>query len=171
MQRLRLSILPVVFVATLIAQDKPDFSGRWVLAAATVTDPNVAQSLTVKQLIARTNVFGAPIEPYFSEINIERQFVDHARTDTYQIGIMGGTTGGVVGLGGRPVTQSRFSVLWDADRLVIQTSSDSGTAQAAQHSERTEIWQLDPTGILTLSVSSSGSGIEPKSNVLTYRKN
>jgi hypothetical protein len=170
MQRVLLAVLPVVFVAMLFAQGKPDFSGRWVLASATVADPDVAESLTVKQVIARTNVFGAPMEPYFSEISIEREFVDHARTDTYQIGTAGGTIGGVGGLGGRPVTQSRVSVQWDADRLVIETSSDSGTAQAAQHSERKEIWQLDPTGTLTSSVSSSGSGIEPRSNVLTYRK-
>jgi len=171
-QRVFLPLLPFAYVATLVAQDQPDSSGQWVLASTAFRGPDLAQFLTVKQTIARTNAFGAPMEPFFKEITIERQFVDHSTTDTYQIGTRGGTTGGLIGRNGQPTTQTHFSIRWDDGRLVIETSSDSETpGQSAQHVERTEIWQLDPTGRLRMRVSSSGSGIEPRSSVLTYRRN
>ena len=163
MRRLGLSILPIAFVVTLFAQEKPDFSGRWVLSPSAVVDRDVPQSLTVKQVVARTNVF--------EDITIVREFADHARTDTYQIGIVGGTIGGVSRLLGRPVTETRFSVQWDANRLVFKTSSDSEVpGQTQQHSEHTEIWQLAGDGTLIMAVTDRSSSVEPASKVLTYRK-
>lgn len=172
MQRFGRSMLSIAFVATLAAQDKPDFSGHWVLASATNLDPDVPQSLTVKQTIARTNRFGVPMEPFFKEMTIERQYADHASADTYDIGTVGGRTGRLIGRGSQPITETHFSIRWVVDRLVIETSGTTEVpGQNAQHDERIEIWQLDPTGILTLTVSASASGIESQSKVLTYRRN
>ena len=55
-----LSILSMLVAATVAAQDKPDFSGRWILETSVPAGPDVARSLTVRQTVVRTNVYGAP---------------------------------------------------------------------------------------------------------------
>ena len=170
--------IPSMLVAAAVAvQDKPDFSGHWVLAPSPGSGPDVARSLTVRQSIARTNVYGAPIEPFFKDLTVEREFVSDVRTDTYQIGVEGGTVGGMVPAGRETgssanISQTRFSVHWEGNRLVIETGSYSGpTRDAGPYTEHTEVWQLDDAGILILSVTDRGSGIESKTKTLTYRKN
>ena len=54
-----LSILSLLVAATVAAQDKPDFSGRWILETSAGAGPDVARSLTVHQPVVRTNVYGA----------------------------------------------------------------------------------------------------------------
>ena len=158
-----LSLLSIALSVTIAAQDKPDFSGRWVLAGSAHSDSDVAQSLTVRQPIARTNVFGAPMEPYFKELTVERQFANHVSTETYPIGVIGGTVGG----GG---SQTRISVRWENDRLVIETGSYAGsTREAGPYTEHTEEWKLD-AGALTISIIDRASDTESRSNTLTYRK-
>jgi len=172
-----LSILSMLVAATVAAQGKPDFSGRWVLAASPGAGPNVARSLTVRQPIVRTNVYGAPMDPLFGELTVERQFVSAVRTDIYQIGVTGGRVGGVVptGRGTGPdmnIPEDRFSVRWEGNRLVIETGNYSGpTREAGPYTEHVEVWQLDARGMLILSVTDRGSGIESTTKTLTYRKN
>jgi hypothetical protein len=67
--------LSIAVTATGAAQDQPDFSGRWVLTSVLSVDSNVAQSLTVRQPVARVNAFGAAMEPYFKELIVEREFI------------------------------------------------------------------------------------------------
>jgi hypothetical protein len=172
-----LSILSILVADPVEAQDKPDFSGHWVLATSAGSGPDVAQSLTVRQPIVRTDVFGAPIEPYFKELTVEREVGSRVRTDTYQIGLEGGTVGAVASAGGginpnANRSQTRFSVRWEGDRLVIETASNSGpTSQAGPYTEHTEVWQLNASGMLILSITDRGSGIGSTSITLAYRKN
>ena len=147
------------------AQDNPDFSGRWVLVSSSTPDPAAAQTLTVRQTVTRTNVFGRRIEPFFSALIVERQFGDRAATDTYQIGVQGGAVGG----GG---AESRHSVHWEGNRLVIETGSYSGPARRdGPYSEHIEEWQVDAAGRLVLSVTDRRSGAQETSSTLTYQKN
>ena len=105
------------------------------------------------------------MEPYFSALIVERQYVDRAATATYQIGVQGGIVGG----GG---AQSRISVRWDGNRLVIETGSYSGpTRSDGPYSEHTEEWQLDAAGRLVLSFTERRSSAPEVSNTLTYQKN
>jgi len=172
-----LAMLSILLAATVTAQDQPDFSGRWVLEASAVAGPDVAQSLTVRQPIVRTNVHGAPIPPFFKELSVERQFVTGARTDTYQIGVEGGVVGGVAPSNrgdapGANAPQSRFSVRWEDKRLVIESGRYSGsTREAGAYTEHTEIWQLDGADTLILSVIDAGSGRGSTTKTLIYRKN
>lgn len=54
------------------AQDKPDFSGRWVLATPQQSDTDIPLVLSVRQTLVRTTVHGEPMEPFFRDITIER---------------------------------------------------------------------------------------------------
>src|SRR5438034_5031855 len=113
-----LSILSMLVAATVAAQDKPDFSGRWILEVSAGAGPDVARSLTVRQPVVRTNVYGAPMPPFFKELRVERQFVTGVRTEAYQIGVEGGTVGGALptNRGTAPdvnVSQTSFSARWE----------------------------------------------------------
>jgi hypothetical protein len=171
-----LPILSIALVATVTAQDQPDFSGRWVLEASAAAGPDVAQSLIVRQPIVRTNVYGAPIPPMFKELSVERRFVTGARTEIYQIGAEGGAVGGVDAsnrgdAAGANAPQSRFSVRWDDKRLVIGSGRYSGsTREAGPYSEHTEVWQLDAAGMLIVSTTDGGTGRASTAKTLTYRK-
>lgn len=172
-----LSILSMLVAATVAAQDKPDFSGRWILETSAGASRDVARSLTVRQPVVRTNVYGAPMPPFFKELSVERQFVTDVRTDIYQIGVEGGMVGGVLpaNRGAAPdvnVSQTRFSVRWEDNRLVIDSGSYSGpTREAGPYTEHTEVWQLDAAGMLVVSITDRGSGIASTTKTLTYRKN
>jgi hypothetical protein len=172
-----LSILSILVAATVGAQDKPDFSGRWILEPSTDVGPDVARSLTVRQPVVRTNVFGAPMPPLFKELSVERQFVTDVRTETYQIGVVGGTVGGVVPTNRAPApnvnaSETRLWVRWENDRIVIDTGNYSGSSrETGPYSEHSEIWQLEAAGRLILSITDRGSGIASTTKTLTYRKN
>jgi hypothetical protein len=171
-----LSIL-VLVAATVTAQDKPDFSGRWILETSAVVGPDVARSLTVRQRVVRANVNGAPMPPFFNELSVERQYVTDVHAETYQIGVEGGTVGGVAATNRGPApdvnaSQTRLVVRWEDDRLVIDTGSYSGSSrEAGPYSEHSEIWRLDTAGVLILSITDRGSGIASTTKTLTYRKN
>jgi hypothetical protein len=168
-------ILASFVAATVVAQDNPDFSGRWMLENSSGASPDVALFLTVRQPIVRTNVYGAPMPPFFKELSVERQFGDDLRIETYQIGVEGGVVGAVAAnretASDVIVPQTRFSVRWEGNRLVIDTGRYSGgTREAGPYTEHTEVWELDPGGMLILSITDRGSGIASTMKTLTYRK-
>src|SRR5262245_24156245 len=114
------AILLMAIPTAVAAQDKPDFSGRWVLVSSGTPDPSAAQTLSVRQTVTRTNVRGGPMQPSFSTLIVERQFADRAATATYQIGVQGGMVGGG---DAQSRTETRHSVRWEGNRLVIETGS------------------------------------------------
>jgi hypothetical protein len=170
----RLGLFLVLLIATprfVATQKQPDFSGEWVLVSATRSDSDAAPMLTVRQTLVRTDASGQPMAPFFSQLIVERKFVDHPRKDTYQLGVhgvRGGISGGIIGGGG---VQTRYSVLWEGDRLVIETGSYSGPSrQDGPYWEHTEVWGLDREGQLVLSITDR-SDKDQTSNTLTYRRN
>jgi hypothetical protein len=149
-----LSLLSLV--AVVAAQDKPDFSGQWELVATAASSVDAASRLTVRQPIARTNVFGAPMKPAFATLTVERAFGDRATTETFQIGIQGGIVGG----GG---VRTRFSVGWEGDSLVIASGKETY--------EHREVWALDPDGLLIITETDTEAGHASTSKRLPYRRN
>jgi len=153
------------------AQQGTDFSGRWVLVSSAVADPNAARSITVRQPVTRTNNLGAPMPPAFLQLIVEREFADRVTTETHAIGLQGGMVGGIVGGDADARYQSRFSVNWEGQRLVIHRSSYSGaTRDAGPYWERDEEWELDPAGMLVISVTDRASDTEPRSNAFNYSR-
>ena len=167
-----LMALTVAMCATLAAQDKPDFSGRWILEAASPRSPHIALALTVRQSIVRTNVRGEPIEPFFRNLAAEREFEHGTRSDVYQIGVIGGIVPGV-SADGRPAEgpSMRHSVTWEGDALVIYRRDSNGrTAASGAWAERREVWSLDEDGRLRVAVTTRGSAEPARTAVAFYRR-
>ncbi len=169
-----------IFVITISGagqvSDKPDFSGRWVLVNSTGSAPDVPLALKVRQTIVTKTVRGDPMEPFFKDLVVVRQFKSGARSESYQIGIEGGVVGGVdrTGRGSGPngqVPRTYFAVRWAGNSLVIDTGSYSGaTKESGPYTEHTEVWQLDARGRLVMTVTDRRSGVEPTTRTLTYRR-
>ena len=164
----------LVFGSSGSSQAQPDFSGRWVLVDPLNTPVDLPRSMLVQQPLLTTNAFGQPMPPRFLDITIERDFAAGPRTDTYRIGIQGA----VVSVQppdytkpNRPNPQTRFAVRWDADRLIIDTVSYSGSKREdGPYTERTEMWELDSTGELRVTVNDRGSAMVSTSTTTMYRK-
>jgi hypothetical protein len=107
-------ILMVLLAVGCAAQDKPDFSGVWILGSPSQPTPDIPASLSVSQSVARTTARGEPMKLFFKDIAIDREFQSGTRSETYQIGIIGGV---VAGFGdGRPAgPRLHHSVKWDGD--------------------------------------------------------
>jgi hypothetical protein len=77
--------LALVVIST--SQDKPDFTGDWLLESASESAREIPQALTIRQSLIATNVFGEPINPFFKDIMVERKFESRAYTETLLIGV------------------------------------------------------------------------------------
>ena len=156
-----LSLLAVTVTAP---QTQPDFSGRWTLVSPETAAADVARALTVRQPIVRTNVYGAPMEPFFKEISVDRDFGGSKRTDTHRIGVRGGSMSmGPTG----PGASTTSYVRWEERQLVI----DTGRTDDGKFSGRTEVWQLDAAGLLTITVTERATGADSRTTTATYRRN
>jgi hypothetical protein len=158
-------------------QDRPDFSGRWKLSVPKAPDAEFPPSFVVRQTIARTNVRGEPMEPYFKDITVEWEFTGGTRSETYGIGGVGGRVSGIDTRPGAPPQTSfsaTHSVRWDGKRLVFETARyerPPAEPRADLYSERVEVWELGADGLLTISVTTRGSKVETTTKSATYVRN
>jgi hypothetical protein len=166
--RIWLGLLVSLIAGTTAAQEKPDFTGGWVLVAPRDGAVDAAPELLVRQWLEhKTSVRGVPVD--IPHVAIERQFQTGVRSESYTIGIVGGTTGRSAGANISVTTQ--YAVKWDGDRLVIETVRYSGpTRESGPYSEHDEVWSLDAQGTLLMTVTDRGSRTGPRTTQLTYRK-
>jgi hypothetical protein len=175
MKTMRWRLLPaVLMVVSVAAQDKPDFSGRWVLEDPLPAAADTPRAMTIRQSLTRTTVHGKPMEPYWSDVVVEREFADDVRSETHRIGIVGGTVTGA-GTGragaGSEGTSTAYSVTWDAKELVIQTGSYSPPAPGTRsYRERKEVWSLDERGRLVVTVTNRSSDTATTTQMSRYRR-
>src|ERR1700730_14373522 len=87
-------VLPVSVVAQLTAQETPDFSGDWILESAPQSAADIPKALSVRQSLVQTNVHGEPLKPFFGDITVARELANGTRSETYQIGLVGGNVPG-----------------------------------------------------------------------------
>ena len=155
------ALLSFLMASTVTGQDKPDFSGRWVLLNSARGDVDVPLALVVRQPVTRTTASGAPMEPFFSALVIEREFSTHSQTETYQIGVGGGIVSGSF--------RTTYSVRWEGNRLFIAARSPRDLGPDTEHIEE---WELDATRTLVIRVTNrnQGAGVS-KENTFTYRRN
>ena len=81
-------IIPVVLAAVgATAQNKLDFSGQWILTTPNRSHTDTPLALTVRQTLVRTTVAGDPIEPFFRDITVERQFATGRHSENHVMGV------------------------------------------------------------------------------------
>jgi hypothetical protein len=109
------------------------------------------------------------MQPFFREITITRTLATGTPSETYAIGIVGGSTSGV-GSGVRgPSTHHRVD--WEEQSLVIERGSFTGPApETGEWTERREVWWLDSSMRLHLAITTRSSVDAPTSVELTYRR-
>src|SRR5688572_22416383 len=138
----------LVFAAPLTAQRGTNFSGSWVLDETQVRPaPDIPQRLVVQQpVITATTVGGAPLPPAYLRLYVTRYLGDAVQQDSYQIGLIGGTVGGLNG----PPGGSRREVTWRGDSLWIyeeRYASSGGNIR-----RRGEMWRIDERGRLVIEI-------------------
>ena len=152
-------------------QDKPDFSGRWILVSADPPGPDIPRAMTVRQQLVRTNVRGEPMTPFYKTIAIDRDLESGMRSETHEIGIQGGVVGGVVGDDSSSRPHGLHAVKWDGTVLVFETGTYSGeTSQSGPWAERREEWSLEPDGRLRVAITTRGSADAARTVTLVYRR-
>src|SRR3954470_19549059 len=110
----------IVLTLTLHAAqpaNQPDFSGHWQLMRGTGL-ADAALDLEVVQVVTRTTIYGAPMDPYYSDIKITRGTPTSTLVETHKIGIVGGMVNGTAaGASARDPRRTEYSVRWDGNRL------------------------------------------------------
>jgi hypothetical protein len=167
-----LVVLAVSIATQVAAQDKPDFSGHWVLESGSQSAADVPEALEVSQSLVRTNVYGQPMPPFFKDITVVRAFENGARSETYQIGVEGGTvSGGTAERADQPRSQYHYHVAWESETLVMEFGSYTGPApESGQWTERREEWLLDPGGRLRVAITTRSSSAASSTVTQVYRR-
>ena len=152
------------------AASRPDFSGEWVLESASPSSPSVPRTLSVRQFQLEKSARGGSTSVSFPSITIERTLETGPVTETHQIGIIGGTVGGIVrdGRQGGPFTS--HAVRWDGDALVFENESHTERIEPTTWSERREVWSLDGAGRLRIVISSRSSDGSAGLQTVRYRR-
>ena len=81
-----LLLLTSLVAVVVEAQEKPDFSGSWVLQDPPQSSVDIPRVLTIRQPLRRTTARGEPMPPVFLDFTVEKHFESEVRTDTYHIG-------------------------------------------------------------------------------------
>jgi hypothetical protein len=166
-------ILACSVAPAISAQDKPDFSGQWVLVSPINGAAN-AQTMTVRESFKRESVNGTPMDSPLITLAVERRSDSGVHSEVYTVGTVGGIVGGAVGNPGTErrgqSAQTRFSTAWDGDTLVIDIRYSGRPVDAGAESEHKEMWSLDPQGALLLITTDRSPGTEPTTTTLMYRR-
>lgn len=151
----------------LAAQDKPDFSGSWVLESAVQSDADVPRALAVTQSVSRTNIQGEPMMPFFTDITVTRTTQSGRRSETSMIGIVGGTMSG----SSNSTPHLHHRVVWEGESLVFETGSyTGGNLGTGVWAQRRETWALDSRGGLHVEIATRSSTEAEKAISLVYQR-
>lgn len=156
----------VPLLAVTVVQQKPDFSGDWILLRSRETPVDAPFALTVRRS------FAAPSEVLL----VDRRSESGLRSESHRIGLSGGIIGGVdrsgrAGAAGGLRTETRFSVRWRDDSLVIENGRYAGPSrESGPYEEHEEVWSLDAEGRLLIVVTDRESGAAPRTMTLAYRR-
>ena len=169
-QMTRSLTLVMLAAVVLAAQDKPDFSGRWILATGEQSGPDIPRVLSVRQSLVRTTVRGEPMEAFFKDIAIAREFETGTRSETYAIGVVGGVVPGLRADGSPNGPHGHHAVNWDQNALVFESGNYTGEIpETGVWAERREVWSLEPNGRLRLTITTRSSVDVSRSVTLMYR--
>ena len=157
-------------VAVTTAQDRPDFSGTWILVSPNPAPSNAPQTLVVEASFRRQSVRGTPINPPLVTLTVSSRFGNAIRSDIYTVGTIGGVVGGLPEKGrpdNGPRTSSRYSTRWDGDKLVVDLANYADGKLTSEHGE---VWSLDGQGTLSITVTDHIVGDPATTTNLVYRR-
>jgi hypothetical protein len=163
-------VVTLATVTTTPVQVRPDFSGTWMLISQPPADAAVPRRFHVRQsAVSRDSAPNAARSPVALEV--VRYFHDGARTTMYQAGTRGGFVSPETQGSTFDVRHSHRSVTWEGDALLIDEGSHTGAVpEKGEWSERVERWVLEENARLRVTVITRGSRSEPRTLVLTYRR-
>jgi len=148
-----------------MAQERPDFSGTWVLVSPNGAPSNAPQTLAVDASFMRQSVRGTPINPPIVTLTVNPRSGNAVRPGIYTVGISGGTTSGL--RGNSPRTESRNSTRWDGSTLVVDLAYYADGKLTSEHGE---VWSLDGQGTLSIAVTDRIVGDPSTTATLVYRR-
>ena len=152
------------------AASRPDFSGEWVLESASPSSPDNPRTLSVRQFQLEKRSSDGSTKVTLTSIAIERTLETGPVSETHQIGIRGGTVGGIGKDGPSPSTSTSYGVNWDGNALVFENESHSERVDPATWNERREVWSLDETGRLQIVITNRGWDGPARRLTLLYRR-
>jgi hypothetical protein len=151
------------------AQDKPDFSGSWILASGP-SDPDVPRALSIQQPLVRTNRRGERVTPYFFDITVTRTLPIGTTSETFSIGVEGGFVPGAVN-SGTTLARTHWRAFWEEQSLVIEKDSHTGQIPGTgDWSERREVFSLTSNGELRVEMTLRSSNADQSTVTLAYRR-
>jgi hypothetical protein len=156
---------------SIAAQEKPDFSGHWVLTSPHQSDADVPVALSVRRTLVRTTARGEPMKPFFRDITIERRFRTSTSSETRVIGVLGGTVSGRRADATSGGDTTHHSLTWEGNALVFESGSHTGRdRQTGVWTERREVWALDTDGRLRVEITTRGSDQASRAIALMYAR-
>ena len=111
------------------------------------------------------------MRPFFKDITIEREFESGTRSETHEIGVVGGVLP-VPGSDGRTSGPNQHhAVRWDSNALVFESGTYTGqSAETGVWTERREVWSLDSNDRLHLMITTRSSVDALRTVALVYRR-
>ena len=168
--------VPILLFAVMVggrsaAQDKPDFSGRWVLEAGSQSDSEIPRALSVTRAVTRLDVPREPTRPFVSSIAIDREFEGGVESETRRIDILGGTVPGISRDGRLSGAELRHSTIWEENTLVFWNGSYSDrSGRNGGWLERREAWSLDNAGRLNVVITTHRSDAKAHTVTAVYQR-
>jgi hypothetical protein len=163
--------LLILATAIVVAQNKPDFSGRWILAVPESSASDIPSALSVRQTVVRTTIHREPMEPFFKNIAIDLEFESGVRSEDHLIGVSGAIVPGRRPDGSLQGLQAYHSVDWEGSSLVFENGTHTGPKpETGVWAERRETWSLDPEGRLRIVIVTRSSADDSRTVTLVYRR-
>jgi hypothetical protein len=162
-------VLALAVVAPAAAQEKPDFTGTWVLASPNGAAANVPTTIVVAESFRRESVSGVLLPSPIISMHVERRAANSEVTsDDFAIGIIGGVVGGRSA--DAPRVRRNFAATWDGERLVLETTWSGRPVDAGTSSLHRETWAIDRAGLLTVTTKESLGLADFMTTTVSYRR-
>ena len=111
------------------------------------------------------------MKPFVKEIAIDRQFESGTRSETHQVGVVGGVVHGIRLDASPGGSQTRLRVVWEENSLVFESGTYTGqSAETGVWAERREVWSLDRDGRLRVEIATGRSADDSRAITLIYRR-
>lgn len=159
------------FSSSLQAQDLPGLSGQWALVQQPNSSLEVPLTLTVTEETQRS----ADGRIARNVITIVRRYETGSRSDTYELGILGGRVGGLPARDPDAIftvqQTHRIAVLRGGALVIDEGFHDGPVPEKGQWLERQETWTLVGSAELQVTIDIRSRDSERQNIVLKYHRN